>query len=369
MKLAKQLVLFFLILFSSKTTYTSYRSFDPAAPTAQSAQNFTISTIYGTCTIQEPVIIELIKSPIMERLKYINQYGLDYYVVKPDKYTRFEHSLGVFYLLRKFGAPLAEQIAGLLHDASHTVFSHVGDFVFDGHQSTGDSYQDTHHETLLAHHGVQHILQKYSLTLQDINHKNPQFKCLEQSLPDLCADRLEYNLYGGHLENLITQQDINEILSDLHFNNETWFFNNKEIAKKFAAIPLLLINKVWASPQELFIDHCAAQVLNRLVELKELSYEDINFSTDDHVWSIMNTNDDPVVQKYMYLLKNYKTSFTLTDSTDFDIHIPIKFRGVDPLVQTQTGLQRLTQLDSDFKTTFEQAKTETKRGWYIKIIQ
>src|SRR5438067_11128286 len=94
----------------------------------------TLNTIYGTYSITEPVIIELLEHPMMQRLQKVHQYGLDYYLNKPLEYNRYEHSLGVFVLLRRFGATKLEQVAGLLHDVSHTAFSHVADYLF----KTGD---------------------------------------------------------------------------------------------------------------------------------------------------------------------------------------------------------------------------------------
>ncbi len=55
--------------------------------------------------------------------------------------TRYEHSLGVYLLLRRLGAGPREQVAGLLHDVSHTAFSHAVDFVFS-------SEEQDHHEAL-----------------------------------------------------------------------------------------------------------------------------------------------------------------------------------------------------------------------------
>ena len=46
--------------------------------------------------------------------------------------THFEHSLGAFILVRRLDAALDEQIAALLHDASHTAFSHVHALRYEG---------------------------------------------------------------------------------------------------------------------------------------------------------------------------------------------------------------------------------------------
>ncbi len=90
--------------------------------------------IYGTTTITEPVIQELMQSEAMQRLKKVNQYGASFYRFSHLTTNRFEHCVGVYLLLRKFNAVTEEQVAGLLHDVPHTVFSHVVDFVFGGSQ-------------------------------------------------------------------------------------------------------------------------------------------------------------------------------------------------------------------------------------------
>jgi len=72
--------------------------------------------IFGKVKINEPVLLELLKSPPILRLKSISQFGVPdkYYHIK--NFNRYEHSMGVMILLRKLGATPEEQIAGLLHD-------------------------------------------------------------------------------------------------------------------------------------------------------------------------------------------------------------------------------------------------------------
>src|SRR5690242_7788429 len=89
-----------------------------------------LQTIYGTFEIQEPVIIDLLESQAMQRLKKINQHGINDVVNPEYAFSRYDHSVGVFILTRMFGGSLEEQVAALLHDVSHTVFSHVGDLIF-----------------------------------------------------------------------------------------------------------------------------------------------------------------------------------------------------------------------------------------------
>lgn len=99
--------------------------------------------ICGTIEINEPVVLDLIESQSMQRMKGVDQHGYLEPYFPGTAYSRFEHSLGVFILLKKFGAPLLEQIAGLLHDVSHTVFSHVADYVFGNGSGEKQNFQDT----------------------------------------------------------------------------------------------------------------------------------------------------------------------------------------------------------------------------------
>lgn len=96
-----------------------------------SVQPLTFETIHGSLVVDDPLAIELIQSPAMQRLKNIFQYGVNEFIT-PSRYpyTRFDHCLCVYQLLKMHNASRKEQIAGLLHDVSHTVFSHVSDMLF-----------------------------------------------------------------------------------------------------------------------------------------------------------------------------------------------------------------------------------------------
>lgn len=79
--------------------------------------------LYGSVEV-EPVLRDLVNSRLLQRLKGIHQAGAAYLVWPKWNVTRFEHSIGVMLLIRRLGGSLEEQAAGLLHDVSHTAFSH-----------------------------------------------------------------------------------------------------------------------------------------------------------------------------------------------------------------------------------------------------
>src|SRR3954453_8759211 len=97
--------------------------------------------VYGEVTIDDPRLLALIACPTFQRLGGIKQAGPSAFAFPFKTVTRLEHSLGVYLLLRQLGADRREQVAGLLHDISHTAFSHAVDFVFS-------SEEQNHHEAL-----------------------------------------------------------------------------------------------------------------------------------------------------------------------------------------------------------------------------
>lgn len=323
---------------------------------------YALTTIYGDFAINESVLIELLQCPTMQRLHNIRQYGIGYYAHKPLEYTRYQHSVGVFVLLRKFGASLHEQIAGLLHDVSHTVFSHVSDYMY--HSKDGNSYQDDIHEWFINQTEIPEILQKYGIAVSDVLHKKGTFRCLEQDLPTICADRLEYNLYGGYIENKLTKEDIDYILNHLHYDND-WYFDCSQAARKLADVSLYLTEFHFGSAWNTIMNSWAGKALKRAMELSIITNDDLHFSTDEVVWNKLNACTDSAIQEFLYKLHNMH-SIIVYDEHDAIECIKTKFRGINPFVLANGEMIRLTDLDHDYKNNYETVKNKTLAGWFVR---
>ncbi len=147
--------------------------------------------VYGFWEIKEEVLIDLINSKFIQRLKGVSQFGLPSEYYHKKGFSRYEHSIGVLILLKKLGANLKEQISGLLHDGSHTAFSHVVDWVLG--DPTKEDYQDKTHLESLTNSKVPQILSKYGFDYKEVSDIE-RFFLLERKAPDLCADRIDYSL-------------------------------------------------------------------------------------------------------------------------------------------------------------------------------
>ncbi len=331
-------------------------------------KNLLLKTIYGEFEVQEP-LIELINTKAVQRLKGIHQRGISDYVDNKHSnfVSRYDHSIGVLALLIKYNADIKTQIAGLLHDVSHTVFSHVGDFIFK-HKGHKSSYQDDIHKWILEQQNLENNLQKYKISLDEIVHTNSFHRILEQDLPDICADRLDYCLEQAYHESLITDQDITDILNDLEYKRENWFFSNIIIAKEFANIPLYLIENDWANPFYIYSYKELAKALRYSLELNIITKNDIHFSIDDIVLDKLKNSNNVKIQEHLNRSLNPKKHIELSTTKDYDKILYGKFRGIDPLINTSTGLKRLTSIDKEFLEKYKHTKNFILDGSPIKFL-
>lgn len=327
-----------------------------------------IVTPYGTFDVQEQVIFDVIQSAAFQRIRRVHQYGVMKFVKNSPEYSRYTHCLGVWAILRKFGAPLNEQLAGLLHDVSHTVFSHLGDHIFN-HKSDRNSYQDDIHEWFLRRYNIDRILAKYDIPLGEVLHKKGSFAMLERDLPDLCADRIEYNLRGGVVEGLITFDEARIILDALRFERGEWFFLDKDAAVKFAKIPLFLTVHEWGSAGNHLVYSLVASAIRRALELQVITFDEIHFSTDDIIWERLMNATDSVIRQNIDRALNFKSLYEVLDNAAAaDTVFNVKFRGVNPLVLTLQGtLKRLTDIDHEFAKDYDAVAFKVKQGWAVKF--
>lgn len=331
-------------------------------------QELVLNTIYGKYTISEPVIIELIQDPLIQRLKDVRQLGVDYYSLKNLEFTRYDHSIGVFVLSRRYGAGLKEQIASLLHDASHTVFSHVADFMFD-RSYLKNCYQDDIHEHFLENSTIKAILEKYGLKVKDVLAKNKLFTILETDIPNICADRLDYNLREAYLEEQLTEEDIHKLLDDLKFENNNWFFISQESAKKFGIISFYkhLDESRWGSVGGILRNIWASEILHKALEINVLTLDDIHYGIDTVVWQKLQASNSSFINNKLKKLCNFRCYYQINNK-DYDTIIKGKFRAIDPLVKVGQNLVRLTELDQDFKQEFNNLKNKITQGWRVKFL-
>ncbi len=322
--------------------------------------------IYGEVKITEPVLIELIISPALQRLKKIEQHGtwqLHQGWQKSNYFSRYIHSIGVMLLLKRFNASIEEQLYGLLHDISHTVFSHVADFLF-GKDPGKHDYQDHRLGKAFRLQGINNILKKYGFKPAVIlNKKN--FPLAERELPDLCADRIDYTLSDPWAKVFYTTNP-KEILANLTIHKNQFVFKNQRGAKEFAGLYEKHNQNNWCNPLQIAIFTLSAQILREALNKKIIAKKEL-YTTDDYILKKLAQTKNPIIAKKLNQLKNLKIGI-VAKSGAADFWSTSKPRVVDPRFLKKGKLIRLSKVDSAYKKRVKVWTAKIKKGFYIKIL-
>jgi hypothetical protein len=310
--------------------------------------------IYGKYEIYEPVLIELIKSPPVERLKNISQFGppAKYYHIKP--FSRYEHSLGVMLLLKSLGATLEEQVAGLLHDVSHTAFSHVVDWVVGSNEK--ENYQDKLHGKFFANSEIKTTLAKNGVDAKKIaNYKN--YKLLERNIPELCADRIDYSL--REFPTAIAKK----CFAGLSVHKNRIIFNDSRTALLFADNFLHKQESHWGSYEAGARYINLARILKLAIERKHISFEDLS-KDDNYVVKKLEAIKDKEIKRVLGILTKKNLSGIKKDTFLFKK----KFRYVDPSYLDKGKIKVLSAEDKKYKIKIKKASMMNKKGVRLPII-
>jgi uncharacterized protein len=184
--------------------------------------------IYGSIQIDDPTIQAIVASQPFQRLRGVNQYG-GVNLIYTDRFqiSRFEHSLGVWWVLRSLGVDLETQVAGLLHDVGHTAFSHMVDLAIGGEA------EDFHEKHL-------HLIPGWAELLDFLKSKDISMKTLEHypevktPMPRVGADRLDYAMRDFIGATNIATDLGTRVLNHIHLRDRVIHFTDVDLAREFA---------------------------------------------------------------------------------------------------------------------------------------
>ncbi len=314
-----------------------------------------VDVLYGPVDIDEPVLLDLMASDALDRLRGVTQHGVTALLGITPPFTRFDHSVGAMLLVRRLGASLEEQIGALLHDVSHTAFSHVFDFVFDDHSS--QSYHEEKKPDFLGASDVPDILRRHGRDWRDFIDET-RFSLLEQDMPALCADRLDYFLRDLEFLDLATGADIRAALEALAVRDGRIVVADADTARWLAYTFIEVDRASWSSVREVGLYQLAAEAIKAAVRTGAVSETDY-WGSDETLWSRLRAAEHPEVRQWLELLCP-GTRF-VADSAHPHFRVSPKVRSIDPPVLANGIVSPLSALDPAF-AAYRAGYLAAKRG-------
>lgn len=325
----------------------------------------TIQSLYGTVKIDTPLVEQILRSAPFNRLRFIDNAGPSFYFRSLPPYSLFDHAVGVYVILKRFGRPLEEQIAGLLEPIAHSVFSHQGTSYLRV-QGSRQPYYLGGQKAFLKQTGLEKILNQSGLSGVSIDSTHPNFKALSKNPPDLSVLEIEMTLRLGFSYQLLTRPEISKIIEDLRFEQDQWFFVSQESAKKFANLSLYFAEHYWGAPITAVINKWVAEAIQRAVALKLLDPQILRFGQDQEVLKLLISFQDPIIRGRLLQCRQPFRFYKAVTQEPYDEFFKLEFRGLDPFVQVDGKLQRLSALDKEFKQEFQELEEVFKKG--IKVL-
>lgn len=309
--------------------------------------------IYGEVSIIEPLLIDLIQSSSIQRIKRINQFGIPDEFYHKKNFSRYEHSVGVMLLLKSLRASEKEQAAGLLHDVSHMAFSHVYDWVIEDHTEVGpkkEESQDNGHLDFIQQSEIPQILTRYGLNSEEITDYH-RFTLLEADSPTLCADRVDYSLRE------LPVAQAREIFGGLMVFNGQIVCRDIETAAKFGRAFLKMQSEHFDGHEAVARYAYFSTALKRALEIGAIAQAD--FLTDDEkIVTKLKQSSDSLILRILKVLRENPLKYR--DGKNSVLYK--KFRFIDPPFVSGDRLICLTEADNEYKQLLNKAREENAKG-------
>ncbi len=306
-----------------------------------------------------PFLNDYLNIKEMQRLKGIGLFcGCDYTNLFNTRffYSRFDHSLGVALIVWHFTHDKKQTIAGLLHDVSSPVFSHVVDFLNNDHLLQV-STEDENEKILENSQELLALLKRDGIKLEEVvDYKD--YPVADNPKPQLSADRLEYMLSTGFvLTHTLTFAEIQMIYDDLDLfideqGNTEIGFKSQDIATLFThncceVAKLCLSNKNKLALQLL------ADILKKMAQKNLVTMEDFYNLTEAEMIDLIEKSE------YQSIYQCFKDLTSIKESKEkvkgkYCIGMDVKKRYVNPLVQNK----RISDLSSTVKSWIDNLKQE-----------
>lgn len=280
-------------------------------------------------------------------------------------YSRLDHSVGVALIIWNFTKDKTQTIAGLLHDVSTTVFSHVSDFR-KGDALTQTSTEEPTTKMILSDSALCKLMESDGIEPKDVVDYHI-YPIADNEIPSLSADRLEYMYPSGlALDGSWTFEEIAKTYNNLTIlkneeNKDELGFKTIEMAdlycKKFCMIGhILQLNENKLCLQLL------SQIMTKAVELNVLQEEDFMTLSESKIiekiesfiskktFSLEEQKFATMYNTFRKMTKVEHTNQKLPEDEYFCVSLKVKQRYINPLVKVGTNSQQAKRLSevSDF---------------------
>lgn len=313
----------------------------------------------------------------LKRLRGVGYFcGMDYCSKEiydfPYFYSRFDHSLSTALMTWNFTKDKKQTIAALLHDISTPVFSHVIDYMKDdrlNQESTEERTEDIIRDS-------KELLYRLKTDEIDIDHviDFKRYSIVDNDRPKLCCDRLDSIFINNILWTKKTSiNDVKEIYESI------CVIENEEGELELGTSDINIANKIvelsinigYATnmnedkvPMQLLAD-----IVKNCIDYGYIFEDMLYVYTEQDIINIIDSVNEKEVSQLWKTFLTMKEVISEEEILKFDrsnnyyISFDSKMKYVDPIINTEQGISRISKTNINTKKKIEEYKLFKDKKW------
>ena len=322
-----------------------------------------IKEYYGVLSENFPeFLIDYIETPRMQKQDGISCSCGKYYSKMYDIelwYSSLEHSIAVALVIWHFTHDKKQTLSGLFHDISTPAFKHCIDFMNGDHEKQ-ESTEDLTKTMIMESKEIMSLLKRDNINIDEVCDYHI-YPIADNDTPMLSADRLEYTLSNGlgQIKKIWDLDEIKKIYSniiivDKEDGTPEMCFKDIEIADRFVEV-MSELSILYMDDKTRFGMQFLADIMKRMSELKLITVSDLyELSEKEIIDKIKVTKDYNISDCFKKWQEGNEVKVSEEEPKDkYSVKVKAKKRYIDPLVKTEDGIKRISEVSEKAKNNID----------------
>lgn len=324
-----------------------------------------IKEYYKTISEDFPeFLIDYIKTPRMQKQNGISITCGTYYSKMFNInlwYSSLEHSIAVALIIWHFTHDKKQTLAGLFHDISTPAFKHCIDFMNNDYEKQ-ESTEELTEKMLLESKEIMELLRRDNIKIEEVSDYK-KYPIADNDTPMLSADRLEYTLSNGlgAVKKVWELEEVKEVYKDIKIlKNEKGIdelgFKNIKYAEKFVE-KMSILTIYYMNDQRRFAMQLLADIMKKMSQDGDITISDLyNLSEEEVIKKIEKCKKHNINNCYSKWSNGLDVNTSKDSINDkYCIKVKAKKRYINPLVETDNGNIRISELSKKAKENIAKA--------------
>lgn len=284
---------------------------------------------------------------------YSHMHGIELW------YSSLQHSIAVALIIWNFTHDKKQTLAGLFHDISTPAFKHCIDFMNNDYEKQ-ETTEDLTKTMILESKEIMDLLNKDNISIDEVADYH-LYPIADNDTPMLSADRLEYTLSNGlgQIKKLWGLEEIKKIYSNIIIINKEdgtpeMCFQDKEIAEQFVEV-MSKLSIIYMDDQRRFSMQFLADTMKKMSNLGIISVDDLYELSEEEIINKIKECQEYNIDKCFTLWQNALDVNVSQEEVEhkYCVNVKAKKRYIDPLVKTQDGIKRISEISEKAKECIE----------------